>query len=60
MGNWDEGGTTADSAAATEGKEILYPAGTGPAALGDWSARQTGSGRESDAEDSNEGDIGER
>ena len=61
VGNWDEGGSAADAGAATEGKEIVYPAGTGPAGSSDWNARQSGSGRDSgseDAESDGEGTTG--
>ena len=47
VGNWADAGSIEDAAAATEGKEIVYPSGTGAAAIGDWSARQSGTGRES-------------
>ncbi|MGI8999553.1 MAG: hypothetical protein ACR2GO_07595 [Candidatus Limnocylindria bacterium] len=56
VGNWDEGGSIGDAASATEGKEIVYPTGTGAAAVGDWSARQAGSGRESATGDTDEAD----
>jgi len=53
-GNWDQGGagaTDEDSSAGSEGKPITYPTGTSTAAVGDWSARQAGSGRESESND---------
>ncbi len=54
VGNWDNRGSIEDAAAATEGKEITYPAGTGPVGSSDWNARQSGSGR-----NAGEGDSGD-
>ena len=58
VGNWDEGGLATDAGAATEDEKITYPAGTSASAIGDWSARQSGSGRESDPENTGKGDDG--
>ncbi|CAN5336935.1 hypothetical protein BH24CHL10_BH24CHL10_02370 [soil metagenome] len=60
VGNWDEGGSGTDAGAATEDEKITYPAGTSASAIGDWSARQSGSGRESDPENADEGDDSAR
>ena len=59
VGSWGDGGSVEDAAAATEGKEIVYPSGTGAAAIGDWSARQSGSGRESNEGTLDESDSGD-
>jgi len=58
VGNWEKGGSAADAAAATEDKKIVYPTGTSASAVGDWNARQSGTGRESGAADGNESDAG--
>ena len=49
VGNWADAGSIEDAGAATEGKEITYPAGTGPVGSSDWNARQSGSGRDAGA-----------
>lgn len=60
VGNWDEGDTPGDQGEAGEDQKIAYPAGTSASAIGDWSARQSGSGHESDSESPDEADSGER
>lgn len=60
VGNWEEGGSAADAASATEDQNIVYPSGTGPVgSSSDWSARQSGSGRESSDPKDSESDTGE-
>ncbi|MGI8659196.1 MAG: hypothetical protein ACR2K4_10600 [Candidatus Limnocylindria bacterium] len=46
VGNWDEPGGT-----GSEDQRITYPTGTSESAVGDWSSRQAGSGREAGDQD---------